>query len=126
MLWMLLAACAARGPLAVGTWGGAGFSLEVGDDGARLSGPCAHADLPALVAAEGVLRAAFTWEMDQGDINEFDSDRSFPAHVEAEVKGRRLRGTLVVDSWPEKIEPLDLRRGRAPAVGACPSAGSPS
>lgn len=121
-MFMLLLACALKGPLPVGTWAGPGQTLVITETGGSLDGACGGMTLDAPLALdleEGKHLSTGTWEQRQGNINEFDDGRSFPARLEGQATARRFQGTLIINSFPESVQEVDVRKGAEPALGEC-------
>ncbi|MGZ8377988.1 MAG: hypothetical protein ACXW0Z_12210 [Gemmatirosa sp.] len=111
------------GTLAVGTWGGEGAAVVVGDTSVHVHVGCTTGDFPAPVrlSRDGSFDVAGRYQ-----------PRAFPValgpHVPArfvgEVDGLTLTLTVAVDDTVEKrlrlYGPVAVRMGEAPRLGQCP------
>ncbi|MCB9760410.1 MAG: hypothetical protein H6739_11280 [Alphaproteobacteria bacterium] len=114
LILLTLLGCAHTGPLPSGTWGGDGYTLDVPEDGAPvLRGACGQGVVegPLVADAQSAVVAELTWTTPSG--------AEEPGRIDASARGRKLTGHLVVGSFPEMIDDIELKRGREGTLGAC-------
>jgi hypothetical protein len=111
------------GELGVGTWGGDGAAVIVGDDLTHVHVGCTNGDFPAPIALDDEGRFSVAGEY-LVRAHPVATGPTMPAQLAGVVRGRELVMTVAVNDTTAHelvvLGPVTVRLGRDPQMGPCP------
>jgi hypothetical protein len=126
LLLLLLCACGrASEPLPLGTWGGEDAGVIVEANSAHVHIGCTKGDTdgPLAVDDEGRFEATGTYDVDAFPV---ERDILHPARFSGRVSGETMTLEVRLTDSDQRLGPVTLRLGQAPAMRQCPICRTPA